>query len=89
MTEYNVNSFDRYTIDKYYDLFDNFFVNTISGDRYKCNQELIFIEFTLLERMYYNFNKKISKYMESKINELFKIRTEYFLSYQIEVQKIY
>jgi hypothetical protein len=78
MTEYNVNSFDRYTIDKYYDLFNNFFVNTISNDRYKCNQELIFIEFTPLERMYYKFNKKISKYMENKINLLFKIKSEYF-----------
>ena len=78
MTEYNVNSFDRYTIDKYYNLFNNFFVKTISNDRYKCNQELVFIEFTLLERMYYKFNKKILKYMENKINVLFKIRSEYF-----------
>ena len=29
MTEYNVNSFDRYTIDKYYDLFNNFYVSTL------------------------------------------------------------
>ena len=78
MVEYNVNSFDKYTIDKYYDLFNNFFVSTLSGDKYKCNQELIFIEFTPLERIYFKLNKKISKYMENKIDELFKIKLEYF-----------
>jgi len=78
MTEYSVKSFDKYTIDKYYDLFNNFFVKTIKGDRYKCNQELIFIEFTPLERLYFKFNKKISKYMENKINKLFEVRSEYF-----------
>mgnify|MGYP003343559308 CR=1 FL=1 len=41
-----------------YDLFNNFFVSTLSGDKYKCNQELIFIEFTPLERMYFKLNKK-------------------------------
>jgi hypothetical protein len=75
---YDINVYDKYTIDKYYDLFNNFNPLTISGDKYKCHQDLIFIEFTPLERIYYKFNKKISKSMESKVNELFKIRSEYF-----------
>lgn len=61
MVEYNIDSFDKYTIDKYYDLFNNFYVTTISNDKYRCYQEYILIEFTPLERMYYKFNKKISK----------------------------
>jgi hypothetical protein len=78
MSEYNVNSFYKYTIDKYYDIFDNFLVSTISNEKYKCNQDYILIEFTPLERIYYKINNKLSKYMENKINKLFELRQEYF-----------
>jgi hypothetical protein len=61
MTDYNVDSFYAYTLDKYIHLFNNFYANTIDGKEYKCNKNYKLLEFTPLERYYYKKNKVFSK----------------------------
>ena len=78
MSTYNIDSFYKYTIDKYYDIFDNLFITTLDGEKYKCNNDYILIEFTPLERIYYKSHRKLSKYMINKINKLFNKNSEYF-----------
>jgi hypothetical protein len=78
MTNYNIDLFYAYTIDKYIYLFDNFYVSKINGEKYKCNKDYILIEFTPLERLYYQRNKKFSKYLSNQLNKLFYSNTEYF-----------
>jgi hypothetical protein len=78
MGDYNVDTFYDFTTDKYCYLFDNFETTTIYNERYKCNLDYILIDFTPLEIQYFIRNHKLSRYITTKINKLFDIKTEYF-----------
>jgi hypothetical protein len=78
MSEYTVGSFYLYTVDKYIKLFDNFYATTIDNKKYKCNIDYILFEFTPLERLYYQRNKKFSKYLSNQLNKIFDNKKEYF-----------
>lgn len=74
----SIEEYYPYTIDKYYDLFDNFFIKTLNGDIYKTNKDYILIEFSPLERIYFKRNKKFSSKLRFECNKIFNIKYEYF-----------
>ena len=80
MSEYNLDTFYFYTIDKYHHLFSNLLVTTLNYDIYKCHQDYILIEFPYVERMYYKVYKKLSTLMIEQLNKIFKseCKSEYF-----------
>ena len=78
MSEYTVGSFYLYTVDKYINLFDNFYATTIDNKKYKCNIDYILFEFAPLERLYYQRNKKFSKYLSNQLNKIFDNKKKYF-----------
>jgi hypothetical protein len=78
MSDYDLDTFYIYTIDKYYYLFNDLLVKTLNNDIYKCHQDYILIEFPYIERMYYKIYKKLSTNMIQQINKIFKLKSEYF-----------
>ena len=78
----SIEEYYPYTIDKYYYLFDNFFIKSLNGEIYKTNKDYMLIEFTPLERIYFKRNKKFSSSLRFECNKLFNIKstikTEYF-----------
>lgn len=78
MSDYNIDSFYKYTIDKYYNLFENIIITTLKNEEYICHQKYILIEFTYDEQNYYKEDKILSEKMINKINEIFNENSEYF-----------
>jgi hypothetical protein len=74
----SIEEYYHLTIDKYYKLFDNYLIKSITGERYKTNKDYILIEFTYLERIYFARNKCFSIHLKNEINKLFSYEKEYF-----------
>lgn len=67
---FTVESFEEYTVDKWYNIFNDFIIMDIHNNEYKCYRNFILIEFSKLEILYFLRNKKFPITLIKKLEQI-------------------
>jgi len=75
---YKVENFEKYTMDKWYNVLKNLEISNILGYKYNFIKDTIFIEFSKLEVLYFIKYNKLSNNIKKNINNILNFNKSYF-----------